>query len=675
MSAVDNLNDCCSGNEILVTRVLLFSPSEKHNIDYIRGTKTLTQEITEYKALSRRFGSTRRIQRNQEFGSIQFKANGLRQLGSSALSIATPGDMGPIRSPVRSAIYRTLTPGRPGGRGGSLPGQNRAHRCPEGYQYGGRFTDNRLSTCGAKLFAIPSALGAAIGAARNALTSGISTETRARDLTGSPYDSSIILSRAPQIPKVGIFNSRASLSRLKEEISSIGKFNKESGLKVRRMIRRDGFVLEPVVPNKVLRAIPDNRDMEGAYFVMSALSPKDIGGEELGLLSNTGVTSLIYVLPGGSSITLEKARVLEIGERRKLGRTLNQVIAIDNSRDPSKRLKALADAIGDGMLYSEDFIGVKNPNEIVKGRVSWASQVWGKRLMTQPQSSSTRDTESFGPRRKLISSVDSAVQHLVNGGAMSDIDPKIMSKVLSKSGVIQKQKLANNITAIATPTERLFLYDKPNKFQHIGERFAADVQQQLGLESPDVTFADKPGEVRKFLRQEVTSTIPGGVFNPDIKFNELEPADVAALLVSDYLTDQRERPLSSIYTIDTPDARRLVAGQNSTSGLIDLSKIEITKRMNMRIDDFYATQLTPAYSEYYQSLKAQQRAAFMKFLSLTIQRARKFNSLNFQQSLSKYGLSEGEKIHLNILNKLFDTRLENLNSGRNILKKLISGAI
>jgi hypothetical protein len=675
MSAVDNANDCCSGNEILVTRVLLFNPAQKQNIDYIRGTKTLTQEITDYKALSRKFGNTRRIQRNQQSSGMQFKANALRQLGSSALSVAVPGDSGPLRSPVRSAIYRTITPGRPGGRGGSLPGQNRAHRCPEGYQYGGRFTDNRLSTCGAKLFAIPSALGAAIGAARGALTSGISSQTRGRDLTGSPYDSSIILSRAPQIPKVGAFNSRASLSRLKEEISSIGKFNKESGLKVRRMIRRDGFVLEPVVPNKVLRAIPDNRDMEGAYFVMSALSPKDIGGEELGLLSNTGVTSLIYVLPGGSSVTLEKARALEVGERRKLGRTLNQVIAIDNSRDPSKRLKALADAIGDGMLYSEDFVGVKNPNEIVKGRISWASQVWGKRMMTQPQSSSTRDTESFGPRRKLISNVDSAVQHLINGGSMSDIDPKIMSKVLSKSGVIQKQKLANNIVAIATPTERLFLYNKPNRFQHIGERFAADVQQQLGLESPDVIFADKPGEVRKFLRQEVTSAIPGGVFNPEIKFNELEPSDVAALMVSDYLTDQRERPLTSIYTIDTPDARRLIAGQNATSGLVDLSKIEITKRMNLRLNDFYATQLTPSYSDYYQSLKAQQRVAFMKFLSVMIQRAKKFNSLEFQKSLSKYGLSEGEKIHINILGKLFDARLENLNAGKDTLKKLISGAI
>lgn len=671
---MDNVNECCNGESVLVTRVLLFNPSVKHNVDYIRGVKASSQQLTEYKALSKRFGNTRRTKRSDEFGGMKFKANALRQVGSTILSTAIPGDTGPIRSPIRSAFYRTITPGFGGGRGGSKPGENRAHRCPEGYQYGGRFTDNRLSTCGAKLFDIPSALGAAIGAARRALTSGISPQTRGRDITGAPYDSSIIVSRAPQIPKVTASNPRVASSRIKDEIASIGNFNKGSGIKVRRMIRRDGFVLEPVVPNKVLRAIPDNRDMEGASFLMSALSPKDIGGEELGLLSNTGIKSLIYVLPGGSFITLEKARQLEIGERRKLGRVVNQVASLDNSRDPSRRLRAVADEIGEGLSYSENFSGVKNPNEIIKGRVSWASQVWGGRLSSQPDSSSIRNTETFGPRRKLIKNVDDAVQFIVDGGSMSAIDPTIMPKVLAKSGVIQKQKLANNISAISTPSERLFLYEKPLPYQHLGERFAADVQQSLGLESPDVIFAGKPGDKRQFLRQEVTSAIPGSAFNPDAKFNELEPQDVAAMLISDFLTDQRERSMTSIYTLDTPDARRLVLGQNSTSGLTDLSKIEITNRMKMRLEDFYSTQLTPSYSDYYQALKAEQRIIFMKYLSELINRARKFNPKNFKDSMNQYGLSEGEKIHINILEKLFESRLDVLKGQKNTLRRLVTGA-
>jgi hypothetical protein len=407
---------------------------------------------------------------------------------------------------------------------------------------------------------------------------------------------------------------------------------------------------------------------------MSALSPKDIGGEELGLLSNTGVKSLVYVLPGGSSITLEKARQLEIGERRKLGRVVNQVASIDNSRDPSKRLRAVADEIGDGLKYSEKFTGVKNPNEIIKGRVSWASQVWGGRMASQPDSSSVRNTETFGPRRKLIKSVDEAVQFIVDGGPMSAIDPSIMPKVLAKSGVIQKQRLANNISAIATPSEQLFLYEKPKTFQHIGERFAADVQQVLGLESPDVIFSGKPGDKRQFLRQEVTSAIPGSNFNPDAKFNELEPQDVAAMLISDFLTDQRERPMTSIYTLDTPDARRLVLGQNATSGLTELSKIEITKRMKMSLEEFYSSQLTPSYSDYYQALKSEQRIIFMKYLSQLINRARKFNPNSFKDSMNQYGMSEGERIHINIVGKLFESRLDVLKSQKNTLRRLITGA-
>lgn len=667
---------CCSDSGVLVTRVLLVDISSRARVDHIRGLRANSKAVVEYKALSKRFGNTRRTHKS-EFGSgMAFKANALRQIGSTLASVVTPGDLGPLKSPVRSTFYRTITPGVGGGRrGGSRPGENRAHRCPEGYQYGGRFTDNRLSTCGQKLFDIPSALGATISAIRRATTSGLPSLTTGRDITGAPYDSSIILSRAPQIPRVGAENRTVSRNRLLEQIDAIGKFNRSSGIKARRMIRRDGFVLEPVVPNKVLRAIPDNRDMEGAYFVMSALSPKDIGGEELGLLSNTGVRSLIYVLPGGSYLSLEKARTLQIGERRKLGRVVNTAQQIDNTRDPGKRLRSVASEIGPGLKYSESFPGIKNPNEIVKGRISWASQVWGKKPIPETTaSSSVRNTETFGPRRKLISSVDAAVQHLVGGGSMSAIDPKIMSSVLSKTGIIQKRKMANNISAISTPSEQLFLYEKPTRLQHIGERFASDVQQHLGLESPDVIFAAKPGETRPFLRQDVTAAIPGGVFNPDAKFNELDMRDVAALAISDFLTDQRERPGSSIYTIDTPDARRLVAGQNSTSGLVDLSKIEITKRMKLRIEDFYATQLTPSYSDYYQELKAEQRVIFMRFLSQLINKARSFNPSRFSDSLDQYGLSEGEKIHINILEKLFDARLEVLSQQKNVLRSIITGS-
>jgi hypothetical protein len=132
--------------------------------------------------------------------------------------------------------------------------------------------------------------------------------------------------------------------------------------------------------------------------------------------------------------------------------------------------------------------------------------------------------------------------------------------------------------------------------------------------------------------------------------------------------------MTSIYTLDTPDARRLVLGQNATSGLTELSKIEITKRMKMSLEEFYSSQLTPSYSDYYQALKAEQRIIFMKYLSQLINRARKFNPNSFKDSMNQYGMSEGERIHINIVGKLFESRLDVLKSQKNTLRRLITGA-
>lgn len=672
-----SFDSCCDIPDVIVTRVVLGNISSKQQIDYLRGKKPLSRKIIQYRALSKRNGNTKRRKTEVNLDEISIKASALRQIGSSVASTVLPGDLSPLRSPVRSAGYRAITPGfGRGRRGGSLPGQNRAARCPEGYQYGGRFTDNRLSTCGQKLFDIPSLLGAAIREIRQAQTSGLPPEARGRDITGAAAPSSIIQSRAPQIPRVGNENRAVAMSRASDLVKDIGKFNSTSGTRVRRMVRRDGFVLEPVVPNNVLRAIPDNRDMEGASFLMSALSPKDIGGEELGLLSNTGIRSLVYVMPGGSTLTLEKARRLTVGERRKLGRVVNSAREINNTSNPAARLINVAQEIGDGLQYSEKFVGVRNPNERVGKTTRWAQEIlFSKKRRAQIVESETesRETVSLGAKRKLIKDIDRAMAHLEQGGSLSAIHPSILQDVIEKSRLIQKQELGNNISAIVSGQEKYFMYGRPAKFQHLGERFASDVQQHLGLSSPDVIFSGKPGEKRKYLRQDVEAAIPGGVFNPNVKLQDVDYRDVARIMVSDFLTDQRERPGTSIYPIETPDGIRAVVAQNTTSGLTDLSKIEITKRMKMRINDYYSAELTPSYSDYYRSLKQEQRALFIQFIAQLINRARSFNHEGFQNDMGRYGISEGERIHMKITEKLFTSRLETLRTQRSILTSLIRG--
>ena len=83
------------------------------------------------------------------------------QAAQAAGSIILPGDISDFRSPIRSQIYETLTPG--GGRG--LPsarrlvrgarrggqGARNKFRCPPGFQKGGTFTNAQFSTCGAQI--------------------------------------------------------------------------------------------------------------------------------------------------------------------------------------------------------------------------------------------------------------------------------------------------------------------------------------------------------------------------------------------------------------------------------------------------------------------------------------------------------------------------------------------
>lgn len=659
--------------------MILFDVQSKVAVDHIRGIGAISQELVDYKTLARVFGAHRKTKLTSYNERFQTKANAGSSALSSLVSTIVPGDSDRIQSPVRSIGFRTITPGRPGipgGRGGSKPGGNSAYRCPEGYQFGGRFTDNRLTTCGLKLFDIPSALGVSLSLARQARSAVNAVNAQGTPITGMPSPSGLIASRAPQIPKIGIFASDIQKSRVAEAIKAIGEFNKSSGTKIRRMVRRDGFVLEPVVPNKVLRAIPDNRDMEGAAFIMSALSPRDIGGEELGMLSNTGVGKLVYVLPGGSTISIEKARQLTVGERRKLGRLVSSSQAIPNANDPSVRLRSISAEIGDGIKFTENFINIPNPNERSGRTVRWANQLFSNPKREVPQtieSSTARNTVSFAGSSEMIGNLDEAINHIADGGSLADISPDILAKVLSQSNVVQSQKMANGITAVTAGGNKYFLYERPKDFQHIGERFASDLQQHLGLESPDVIFAGPPGDKRKFLRQEVQSAIPGGKFNPDIKFADLPPQDVARMMISDFLTDQRDRPMSSIYPVETPDGARLVLGQNSTSGLIDLDKISVTQRNKIRLESYFESTLIPAYSQYYMQLQATQRVAYIQMIDSLIAKARSFNVSRFSNNLDKYGISTGEKLHLNIIQKLYTNRLNTLSSQKNVLKWLMKG--
>jgi hypothetical protein len=441
-----------------------------------------------------------------------------------------------------------------------------------------------------------------------------------------------------------------------------------------RMVRRDGFVLQPVVPARVLRSIPDNRDMEGAAYLLSVMNARGFGKDEIGMLSNTGVKSVTFVLPGGSTISLAKARDLTVGERRKLGKTIRVAESMATPKDPTGNMKYIADEMGDGIAYSESFINIKNPNEIVNGKPKWVNYAFSKANMPKnPEPETARETISNAAVGKKIKSIDEAIEHLANGGSLSEISPEILAKVLAKKDLVQIQKMNNNQSIVIINGQKYIMYSPKSGYAHLAERFASDVQQHLRLESPDVYLVGGQGDKRKYLMQNVESALPGSVFNPNAKMTDFKPEDVAKMLVADFLTDQRTRGLDSVNALTTPDGEVPMFGQNPTSGLIDLSKIEITKRMKMSIADFYNSGTQINYSEYYQTLKIEQQLAFRRAIEQAISRAKAFRVAELKRRLGADGLSVGEIDHFKILEKIYSSRLAILSSSKKMLLNYLKG--
>ena len=626
------------------------------------------QNVIDYKALAKRSGLTRKYSvKVGLLGTHSTIGQGAQAIGSTVI----PGNLSPLRSPIRSGAWGALTPGKPRIPGGT-GGMNRSSRCPEGYQYGGRFTDSRFSTCGAKLFDIPSAIGLTIAALRRIARGARAIAGQSTPITGETPGESIVDSRRPQIPRVGNPNPAARMAAAKNIVSQIG----QSDAPIVRMVRKDGFALEPVVPAQVLRAIPDNRDMEGADYILSVQGLPQLGGEELGLLSNTGVTKLTYVLPGGSTLSLEKKRQLTVGERRKLGRTVNAASKIDISNDPTARLKEVVAQTGDGIGYSENFLNIKNPNEVVstggKSFPRWADELFGKGRKAKPVANADRATDSNSAVGKNITSVDAAVDQIMSGRPLSEIDPMILQQALTKANVFKRQKLDQRRELLETPNgNKYMLYSSSGKYEHLGQKLASDIQQHLGLESPDVFFVGE-GDKRKYIVEDASSLIRGFQVDRRRKFSDYKPEDVAKMLVSDWLTDQRERDPGSIVPVSNGTETKPVVTNNFTSGLTDLDEVSIVERQKLTFSQFMDVKRTETYSQYFQNLQQQQRFAFRREIDALLLRARQFNFTQFKNRLYGDGhLSDAEKAHLNIVGRILEIRIQNYAGSRENLMEIL----
>lgn len=609
-------------------------------------------------------------------GSGSKPGQAIQGIGSSAI----PGDMSDLRSPIRSTIWETLTPGggrrslrRPGGR-------ERTYRCPEGYQFGGRFTDSKWSTCGRQLFDVPG-LAATLRQIAEALMGGgggIGDQTpNVRILGGADAGGDVLKSRAAQIPRVSTFNAKANKDGVDAAVRDLTAYPSIPSM----MIRRDGFPMQPVVSVGELRKVPDNRNMEGATFLMRAANIDMLGQEELGLLSNTGVTSLMYVMPNGSTIRMDKKRALSVGERRKLGKTVSAASQVDNSNDPLLRLQNVIDDSGGAIGLTTNFKGISNPDEVIpsgknKGKKKWVVDAFkgspGKtptvsasNVKPKPDSSATREVG------KRIATLDGAVEHIKNGGSLADIDPAILAEAVRKSNMYTIRKAGGNRTLFRRKGEGVsFTEVTPSaKFEHLGAHLSGSVQEQLGLPSPKVRFTGE-GTQRPYFVQTTDSLAPG-VRPQTGKLRNTNARDILATAISDYLTDNRGRNPSNVGRLSIGKEERLISSFNAPSALAGLSAQELKKRRDLDFPDYLTSNNDNLLNEMRVSREDFRRQILATYEQL-LTRARQFNWDRYISALRNDGkLSLAEQRHLEIVRDIYRLRLDRLSASKDAFARLL----
>lgn len=616
------------------------------------------------------------LRRNGNYKNVSYKVGVIGSHGRIGQSVqavgsmAIPGDFSNLRSPVRSRLYEAATPG--GLRIPNFPGarrENRGYRCPEGFQYGGRFTDNRFSTCGQMLFDIPS-LGEIIRniVAKPSSGRSITGSATARELGAVGELDDVVVRRAAQIPRAGAADKVKRASAVSAAVASLSGSDDKTSL----LVRADGFTLLPVVSARVLRSIPDNRNMENATYIVNIKKPSSIGGEELGLLSNSGVTELVYGLPNGSTIGIKKTRDLTVGERRKLGRTVNSTATMSTDADPAARLRAVVAEMGSGMQYFENFKNIDNPNDMLDARVGnrtiqirrWAKEAFaagsGRRIerTTERQAKPSRIT--VGKQTGLADSI----AYLDANKSPFDVSSSIVSQALSKSKAYSKSRSGKR-TIYRRGDGKTFIENPSGKdYEHLAERMYSDMANYLGIDSPDVGFVGS-GIRRGTISESPNTMLDGAQFDEDIDPASVDKSAITKIAALDYLMDVRERDLTTLTPYRRANSTGVIAGLTGSAAATGLTSAERRRREAMRLDAFYDAKRRATFEEYYKELTERQREQMLRAVESLLKRARQFSWDDYFARLTLDGeLSDAEKRHLGIVKRIFDSRLNILRTSR-----------
>lgn len=355
--------------------------------------------------------------------------NPVVRAGQAAVSAALPGDLSDIRRPGRSTLYEALTPGPPGGPRNMVRralGRSRKNqlRCPPGFENGGQFTDKQLSTCGLRLFDLPGfglyrlnrdgdGRGAGAGGGE-----GTTTPRRAEAIEGIAPGDATTIQRAAEVQSVDGQNGEApnvaaqqagasnqdgiDISRI-ALINPVGELDakaREESIKKAtevaaeanspdfgRLVRRDGTMLDNVVPIVRLADVRNSEDMEQAFLVTAITDPMKLAEAEFQVMS-AGLDGIVMVTPDGKGfVRLEKSgagRGSIRGMRRRWGTLLSE----QDDSAPGAAFDQLVQEGGKKLKLSIQYPGIEDPLamiEIKRGNTTRSVRRWVYALFLSEQ--------------------------------------------------------------------------------------------------------------------------------------------------------------------------------------------------------------------------------------------------------------------------------------------------
>ena len=152
----------------------------------------------------------------------------------------------------------------------------------------------------------------------------------------------------------------------------------------------------------------------------------------------------------------------------------------------------------------------------------------------------------------------------------------------------------------------------------------------------------------------------------------MPPEDILGLAISDFLTDTRDRNPSNIAPIRIGGQIRAIASVNPSSGLSGLSTTEMRARRGMDINEFFNKKQRMTYTTYFEKLQEQQKKRALELFDKLIEEAQSFDFSKFTDYLSADGkLSDSEKIHLRVIESIFNNRIQMLQTSSGTFKKLL----